>query len=172
MLLNSIIICWKPKVKLVILSCLPKTDSGVMLGSGHTGGKKDDKTHSLFTGVDNHQIAWSRGLSEPGKNCGLGLQNPGDQRTNTLPLAQGLRGNGYIESFNGKMRDELLNDRSSIPWWKHRSWSRSGGRNTTRSGRTAPCRIILLNRLLTHVESTRTGGIYSRRYWSQLYLVI
>jgi hypothetical protein len=40
-----------------LLPCPPKTDPEVMLGSVHRGGRKDGKTHSIFTGADHHQIA-------------------------------------------------------------------------------------------------------------------
>ena len=39
------------------VTCPPKTDPEVMLGSVHTGGRKDGKTHTIYTGADHHQIA-------------------------------------------------------------------------------------------------------------------
>jgi hypothetical protein len=41
------------------VTCPPKTDPEVMLGSVHTGGRKDGKTHTVYTGADHHQIAGS-----------------------------------------------------------------------------------------------------------------
>jgi len=43
--------------------------------------------------------------------------------------------NGYVESFNARLRDELLNGRSSTPYARLRSSSRVGVGTTTRSGR-------------------------------------
>jgi transposase InsO family protein len=46
--------------------------------------------------------------------------------------------NGYCESFNAGLRDELLNGETSIPSPKPRPSSSNGGVTTTPSGRTAP----------------------------------
>jgi hypothetical protein len=45
--------------------------------------------------------------------------------------------NGYIESFNGKFRDECLNEHWFETLPQARAASPPGGRTTTRSGRTA-----------------------------------
>ena len=39
--------------------------------------------------------------------------------------------NGYSESFNGRFRDEFLATEQSTASWKHRSWPKTGGSNTT-----------------------------------------
>ena len=46
--------------------------------------------------------------------------------------------NGYNESFNGKLRDELLNGRSSTRWRRRPCWSSNGGASTIPSDPTAP----------------------------------
>ena len=46
--------------------------------------------------------------------------------------------NGYNESFNGKLRDELLNGRSSARWRRRPCWSSNGGASTIPSDPTAP----------------------------------
>ena len=46
--------------------------------------------------------------------------------------------NPWIESFNGRLRDELLNSGTSTASSKPRCSSRTGGWNTTATGRTAP----------------------------------
>jgi ABC-type multidrug transport system ATPase subunit len=39
------------------MTCPPKTDPKVVLGLVHTGGRKDGKAHTIYTGADHHQIA-------------------------------------------------------------------------------------------------------------------
>jgi len=46
--------------------------------------------------------------------------------------------NGYIESFNGKLRDELLNGEIFDPILEQGSSRNNGESSTTRSGHTAP----------------------------------
>ena len=46
--------------------------------------------------------------------------------------------NGYVESFNGKLRDELLDGSSSIPSGRCRSSPSSGATSTTTNAPTAP----------------------------------
>ena len=41
----------------VVMTCPPKTNPEVMLGSVHTGGRKDGKAHKIYAGADHHQIA-------------------------------------------------------------------------------------------------------------------
>ena len=52
--------------------------------------------------------------------------------------------NGYVESFNGKLRDELLDRESSIPSGRCRSSPSSGAVSTTTNAPTAPWAIALL----------------------------
>ena len=52
--------------------------------------------------------------------------------------------NGYVESFNGKLRDELLDRESSIPSGRCRSSPSSGATSTTTNAPTAPWAIALL----------------------------
>jgi putative transposase len=49
--------------------------------------------------------------------------------------------NAYIESFNGKFRDECLNEHWFIRWLKPVESSNSGGSNTTRNVHTAQSEI-------------------------------
>ncbi|MDD4616599.1 MAG: integrase core domain-containing protein [Alphaproteobacteria bacterium] len=44
--------------------------------------------------------------------------------------------NGFTESFNGRMRDEFLNQNISRPWPKRSIWPRHGLRITTTSAHT------------------------------------
>ncbi len=47
--------------------------------------------------------------------------------------------NGYVESFNGKLRDELLNvEVFDTLWEATRCWPRDGAGSTTSDGLTAP----------------------------------
>ena len=46
--------------------------------------------------------------------------------------------NGYVESFNGKLCDELLNGEIFYTLREAQMSSRAGGGSTTRSGRTVP----------------------------------
>ena len=46
--------------------------------------------------------------------------------------------NGYVESFNGKLRDELLNVEVFDTLWEARCWPRDGAGSTTSDGLTAP----------------------------------
>ena len=62
--------------------------------------------------------------------------------------------NAYIESFNGRFRDECLNDRGSRPWATHGTRSTRGGRTTIRSGPTARSAIA---RRTSSSSSPRTG---------------
>jgi len=39
------------------MTCPPKTNPRVMLGLDHTGGRKDGKAHTIYTGADHYKIA-------------------------------------------------------------------------------------------------------------------
>jgi hypothetical protein len=46
--------------------------------------------------------------------------------------------NPYVESFGGRLRDELLSVEAFNLCWRPRCWSRTGGSSTTRSGPITP----------------------------------
>jgi putative transposase len=46
--------------------------------------------------------------------------------------------NGFVESFNGKLRDECLNEEVSAPWPRPAPSSSAGGSTTTTCARTRP----------------------------------
>ncbi len=56
--------------------------------------------------------------------------------------------NAFIESFNGKFRDECLNGTGSVRWPKRESASRPGGGITTNTDRTARLAISPRQNLL------------------------
>jgi putative transposase len=65
---------------------------------------------------------------------------------------------GYIESFNGKLRDELLNREYSTPSGRPRCSSRTGGWSTTPSGPTCPWAISRLRRKPSCPRSARISS--------------
>lgn len=69
--------------------------------------------------------------------CGRAMLTWAHERRVTLRLIEPGKPNqnAYIESFNGRFRDECLNEHGSPVWPTRRSSSRRGGVSTTRSGR-------------------------------------